>query len=98
MGFDKTNDSASETAEGHHKRWLRWPTTKHKEKDLDARSTGTKSTSTLALHDPEKAGEEDDGKSLWDRAYEALRNEDSKLVLKYEKLLSTELSQIGAFS
>lgn len=96
MGFDKTTDSTSDTAEGHHKRWLRWPT-KKKEKHSDAGSTGTESSSTLALHDPEKAEEEDDGKSLWDRAYEALRNEDSKLVLKYEKLLSAELSQIGAF-
>jgi hypothetical protein len=62
MGFDKTSDPA---AEGHHKRWLRWPS-KRKEKYLDAGSTGTASSSTLALalHDPEKAGEEDECKSL----------------------------------
>lgn len=99
MGFDKTTGSVSETPESHRKKWLKWPAKKPKGRQLDAGSTPSlsiKSSSTVSIYDPERElGEATDGKSLWDRAYDALRNDDPKLVLKYEKLLSTELSRIG---
>jgi hypothetical protein len=39
----------------------------------------------------------DAAKSLWDRAYEKLRDDESELVKKYKKLLSRELSKTGVY-
>ena len=36
--------------------------------------------------------------SLWDRAYDALRESDRQLVERYEGLLSKELQAIGVYS
>jgi hypothetical protein len=39
----------------------------------------------------------DAAKSLWDRAYEKLRDEEPELVEKYKKLLSRDLSKTGVY-
>ena len=46
---------------------------------------------------PSEGAGSDTARSLWDRAYGKLRDTDSGLVKKYEKLLSREWSKTGMY-
>ncbi|EMR87686.1 putative ankyrin repeat protein [Botrytis cinerea BcDW1] len=63
-------------------------------KDSPAQGTPHKSNSqsaTIPSHHLPNVHEEENIKSLWDCAYDAVKKENPELVTKYEKLLSTEL-------
>ncbi|KAM3149290.1 hypothetical protein ABEW05_010451 [Botrytis cinerea] len=63
-------------------------------KDSPAQGTPHKSNSqsaTIPSHHLPSVHEEENIKSLWDCAYDAVKKENPELVTKYEKLLSTEL-------
>lgn len=59
---------------------------------------GGLSQASIISHDSQKDhGELNTLPSLWDRAYDALKDSDPRLVEKYEKLLSKELQKTGAY-
>jgi hypothetical protein len=53
---------------------------------------------TVPSHHPLSVHKEENIKSLWDCAYDAVKKENPALVTKYEKLLSTELLEKGNYS
>jgi hypothetical protein len=63
-------------------------------KDSSAPGPRQDSSKATSNYDPPKVNEKSDsGQSLWDCAYDALKLENPELVLKYETLLSIELSK-----
>jgi hypothetical protein len=57
------------------------------------------STTSLELHTPPTLPEQSQTavQSLWDRAYDALGNDNAGLVKKYEKLLSREIEEMSVY-
>jgi hypothetical protein len=63
-------------------------------KDSSAPGPHQDSSKVTSNYDPPKVhGKSDSGQSLWDCAYDALKQENPELVMKYETLLSIELSK-----
>jgi hypothetical protein len=104
---------AEEPSAGNSDRLRRWLGKKGRDVQADAGSMTSSNTAecqTQSEHceggsqasaadcDLSKDHEElDTMQSLWDRAYDALKTEDPRLVEKYEKLLSKELSKTSGY-
>jgi hypothetical protein len=64
--------------------------------DSQMQSEHCEDGSRTPIADPSEDGGSDTAQSLWDRAYGALKTENRRLVMKYEKLLSRELPKTSA--